>query len=100
MRPLDRLLQLHLVAQEHKVCRGARNGGDVCERYLARFVNKQVVEAFHHVLSRKQPSGSRNETIHIGAGCRTAGCLELKRGMLLDEILRNVSHATATGNTA
>src|ERR1044071_2622158 len=64
MRPLNRLFQLHLVSQEHKVPCRSGHGGDISERNLTRFVHKKVIEPLDHVVAGEQPGSSRDKPTH------------------------------------
>ena len=43
MHALHRLRQLHLIADQHDVRGSARHGDEIAERYLARFIDEQIV---------------------------------------------------------
>src|SRR5437016_10147177 len=100
MRSLNWLFQLHLVAQEHEVRHGAGHGGDIGQGNLPRLINKQVVETLDHVVSRKQPGGSGDETASVGACGATVSSLNLESGMLLHEFVGDVTHTTTGGKPA
>ena len=44
MRALDRLTELHLVADENDVLRGGAHCDEVSERHLAGFVDEEIIE--------------------------------------------------------
>src|SRR5271156_4588672 len=43
MHALHRLRELHLIADEDDVGGSARHGDEVAERYLARFIDEQII---------------------------------------------------------
>jgi len=58
---LDRLLQLHLIAEQHDVARAGTHGHQVGQRDLAGFVHKQVIESLIDSGVGEQPGGARDK---------------------------------------
>ena len=61
MRALDRLAQLHLVAQQHDVLRAGADGGEVGHGHLAGLVHEQVVELLVGAGVGEQPRGAAHQ---------------------------------------
>ena len=62
---LDRLAELHVVAQENEVARGSAHRHEIGERDLARLVDEDVVEPLVEPGIGKQPCGTGHE---LGVG--------------------------------
>ena len=58
---LDRLGELHLIADQHDVLRADTHRDHVGEADLPGFVDEKVVERLIELGSREQPRRSRNE---------------------------------------
>ena len=61
VRALDRLAQLHLVAQQHDVLRARADGGEVGHGHLAGLVHEQVVELLVGAGVGEQPRGAAHQ---------------------------------------
>ena len=61
MHALDRLSELHLVAEQHDVARRRAHRDQVRERYLSGFVDEQVVDARLEGRVREQPRRARDQ---------------------------------------
>ena len=58
---LDRLAQLHLIAEQDQVFGAHAHGDHVGERDLSRFVDEEIVELTPKSRLRQQPSGAGNK---------------------------------------
>src|ERR1039458_7861878 len=61
VRPLDRLAQLHLIAQQYDVLGARPHGHEVGDRHLPRLVHEQVIEPTVGGLATEGVHGSADE---------------------------------------
>jgi hypothetical protein len=71
---LDRLRELHRIANEHEVASCSTCGNDVGKRDLAGFVHKEVVELLIVLGAREQPGGAGDQWIGRKARILIFGC--------------------------
>ncbi|MCY1559768.1 hypothetical protein D9M68_968370 [compost metagenome] len=61
MLPLDRLRQLHLIAQQDQVASRHPHGNQIGRAHLTGFVDKEVVQLLSQVGVGKQPGRTSNQ---------------------------------------
>ncbi len=63
MHALHGLRKLHLIADEDDVGGGARHGDKIAERYLARFIDKQIVVGSALIFATEMKYGTADKPV-------------------------------------
>src|ERR1039458_828372 len=69
MSTLNRLFELHLIAEENEVLCASSHCNGIRQRHLASFINKEEIERPFPLRQGKQPCSPADDTVRISGAC-------------------------------